>query len=350
MKTNHDGQLPRFIDSESILEDILSRPSRESIDILSKIRGDILILGVGGKIGPSLAKLVRNAIEESGVKKKVFAVSRFSRAEVKDELANLGIVTIKCDLLEENSIDTIPEIPNVIYMVGMKFGTEENEPLTWATNAYIPGVVAQKFKHSRIVIFSTGNVYPLVPITSGGALESHPPEPIGEYAQSCLGRERVFEYFCRKFGTKALFMRLNYAIDLRYGVILDVALKVFHGIPIDLRMGYVNVIWQGDVNNAAILGLAHCTNPPKVLNVTGPETISVRWLAKRFGVLFGREPTFENSESETALLSNASEYHRLSRSPKVSLETMISWIAHWVQIGGPTLNKPTHFDIRDGRF
>jgi len=338
------------IETEEELEEIISRPTPETVEAVSKLDGDLIILGAGGKIGPTLARLAKNAVEEAKVNKRVIAVSRFSNPEVKQRLNEAGIETIPCNLLEKEDVDKLPEASNVIYMVGRKFGTKRDEPLTWATNTYIPALVAQKFKHSRIVVFSTGNVYPLVPVSSGGATESCPPDPVGEYAQSCLGRERIFEYFCKKYGTKALFLRLNYAIDLRYGVLLDVAQKVFRGVPIDLRMGYVNVIWQGDVNNAAVRALTLCENPPRILNVTGPETVSIRWLATRFGEIFGKKPIFENEEMETALLSNASEYHRLFGYPKVSLKQMIEWVAHWILINGPTLNKPTHYEVRNGRF
>ncbi len=341
---------PSKIETESDLEEIMSRPAAETVETVSKLDGDIIILGAGGKIGPTLAKLAKNAIEEAKIDKRVIAVSRFSTPGVKRKLNDAGIETISCNLLDKEAVDRLPEASNVIYMVGRKFGTKGDEPLTWATNTYVPALVAQKFRRSRIVVFSTGNVYPLVPVSSGGATESHPPGPIGEYAQSCLGRERIFEYFCGKFGTEAVFLRLNYAIDLRYGVLLDVAQKVFRGIPIDLRMGYVNVIWQGDVNNAAIRAFTLCRNPPGILNVTGPETVSIRWLATCFGEIFGKEPVFENEEIETALLSNASEYHRLFGYPDVTLKQMIRWVAHWVLIGGPTLNKPTHYEVRDGRF
>ncbi len=341
---------PSKIETESVLEELISRPSPETVRAIQRIDGDIIILGAGGKIGPSLAILAKRAIEEAGVEKKVIAVSRFSASEIRQKLNKAGVEAIRCDLLERDEVNKLPEVSNVIYMVGRKFGTKGDEPLTWATNTYIPALIAQKFRNSRIVVFSTGNVYPLVPVSSGGATESDPPSPIGEYAQSCLGRERIFEYFCRKFGTKAIFLRLNYAIELRYGVLLDVASKVFRGEPIDLRMGYVNVIWQGDVNNVAIQSLTICQNPPKILNVTGPEIISIRWLATRFGEIFGKKPIFQNEEMETALLSNASEYHRIFGYPKVTLKQMIEWVAHWILIGGPTWNKPTHYDVRNGRF
>lgn len=341
---------PSKIETESELEEILSKPTPETVEAISQIEGDIIILGAGGKIGPSLARTAKNAIDKAGVDKKVIAVSRFSTPGLRQRLSEAGIETIPCNLLDWGEVEKLPDVSNVIYMVGRKFGTRGEEPLTWVTNIYVPALAAQKFRRSRIVVFSTGNVYPLVPVGSGGATESCPPDPVGEYAQSCLGRERIFEYFCGRFGTKALFFRLNYAIDLRYGVLLDVAQKVWRGEPIDLRMGYVNVIWQGDVNNAAIRALTLCRNPPGILNVTGPETVSIRWLAEVFGRIFRKKPAFENEESETALLSNASEYHRLFGYPRVPLKRMIEWVAHWVMIGGPTLNKPTHYEVRNGRF
>lgn len=341
---------PSKIGTESELEEIMSKPTPETVEAISRIDGDIIILGAGGKIGPSLARTAKNAIDEARVDKRVVAVSRFSTPELRRRLSEAGIETLACNLLDSEEVNKLPEVPNVIYMVGRKFGTKGDEPMTWVTNTYIPALVAQKFRRSRIVVFSTGNVYPLVPVGSGGATESCPLDPVGEYAQSCLGRERIFEYFCRRFGTKALFFRLNYAIDLRYGVLLDVAQKVWRGEPIDLRMGYVNVIWQGDVNNAAIRALTLCRNPPRILNVTGLETVSIRWLAESFGRIFGKKPIFENEEMETALLSNASEYHRLFGYPRVPLKRMIEWVAHWVLTGGPTLNKPTHYELRNGRF
>ncbi|MEM1602242.1 MAG: NAD(P)-dependent oxidoreductase [Candidatus Bathyarchaeia archaeon] len=345
-----DFVLPDRIDSEEELDEILSRPTPETIKDLSEIDGDIMILGVAGKIGPTLARLVKRAVDEAGLSKRVIGVSRFSDPTIADKLKRYSIEVIPCDLLDEDAFSSLPEASNVIFMVGRKFGTEEDKTLTWATNTYIPALVAKKFRRSRVVVFSTGNVYPLVKVSLRGADESTPPAPIGEYAQSCLGRERIFEYFCKKYGTKALFLRLNYAIDLRYGVLLDVAQRVFNGIPIDLRMGYVNVIWQGDVNNIAVRALKYCSNPPEILNVTGPEIIPVRWLAKQFGKIFNKDPIFEGEEAEDALLSDASKCHMLFGYPKVTLGHMIKWVAHWVLINGPTLGKPTHFEVRDGRF
>jgi len=253
--------LPGRVESEEELEEMLSRPTPETVKAVSRLDGDILILGVSGKIGPTLARLVKRAVEEGGLDKRVIGVSRFSTPGLREELERTGVETVSCDLLEEDEVEKLPEASNVIYMVGRKFGTEEDSSLTWAINTYIPAVVSRRFKKSRMVVFSTGNVYPLVPVSSGGADESTPPTPVGEYAQSCLGRERIFEYFSKKYGLKTLFLRLNYAIDLRYGVLLDLAKKVFEGLPIDLRMGYVNVIWQGDVNNIAVRSLELCSSP-----------------------------------------------------------------------------------------
>jgi len=342
--------LPSLIESEAELEEVLSRPMPETVKAVSRLEGDILILGVSGKIGPTLAMLVKRAIDEAGLSKRVVGASRFSNPGLRERLEKAGVETIPCDLLEEDEVERLPEVPNVIYMVGRKFGTEEDSSLTWAVNTVIPAIVSRRFRKSRIVVFSTGNVYPLVPVSSGGADESTPPDPVGEYAQSCLGRERVFEYFSKKYGLKTLFLRLNYAVELRYGVLLDVAQKVLEGSPIDLRMGYVNVIWQGDVNNIAVRALEVCKSPPEILNVTGPDIISVRWLAERFGAIFRKKPVFRNSEMEKALLSNASKCFRIFGYPAVALEQMIKWVAHWILIGGCTLNKPTHFEVVDGRF
>jgi nucleoside-diphosphate-sugar epimerase len=332
------------------LENRLSEPSEALINDIQKLDGDILILGVAGKMGPTLAKLAVNAVRQAGVDKKVIGVSRFSEKALQDDLEVHGIETISADLLNEQDLQGLPDVKNVIYMVGKKFGTQGNENLTWAMNSYLPGRVAEKFKHSRMVVFSSGNVYPLTPLSMGGADEKYPTGPIGEYAQSCLGRERVFEYFSYKFQIPMVQFRLNYAIDLRYGVLLEVAKAVKEGRAIDLRMGHANVIWQGDANEMAIRSLAVCDHPPRTLNVTGPETVSIRWLAERFAERFGLEPNFIHEEQHTALLSNASQAHQLFGYPKVSLRNMIDWTAEWLLVGGSTLNKPSHFQEREGNF
>ncbi len=339
-----------MIKTESQLESYLSEPTDEVIAALAALEGDVLILGVGGKMGPTLAKQAKRAINCAGITKRVIGVSRFSTSSVKEKLQAAGIETIAADLLSENSLKNLPNIENVILMAGRKFGSIGNESLTWAMNGYMPGRVADKFRNSRLVIFSTGNVYPLTPVSYGGATENSPIAPIGEYAQSCLSRERICTYFSSQFGTPMAVLRLNYAIDLRYGILLDIAEKVYAEEPISLEMGNVNVIWQGDANAVALRAFAHCQSPPLILNVTGPETVSVRYLASCFGTLFNKSPRFEGEEAETALLSNASQCHQLFGYPRVSLGQMIEWVGEWVRIGGTTLHKPTHFEVRDGKF
>ena len=339
-----------LIKTETQLESYLSEPTDEVIAAIAALEGDILILGAGGKMGPTLAKQAKRAIARAGITKNVIGVSRFSTPGVQENLQKTGIKTIAADLLSENSLQNLPDTQNVILMAGRKFGSTHNESLTWAMNSYMPGRVAKKFRNSRLVVFSTGNVYPLTPVSHGGATENSPVAPIGEYAQSCLSRERICTYFSSQFGTPMIILRLNYAIDLRYGILLDIAEKVYAEEPIHLEMGSVNVIWQGDANAIALRAFAHCQSPPLVLNVTGPETISVRYLASCFGALFKKSPRFESEESATALLSNASRCHQLFGYPRVSLGQMIEWVAEWVQVDGTTLRKPTYFEVRDGKF
>lgn len=340
----------RYIENSEQLEEVMSRPTPEVVEAMGEIAGDLLILGVGGKMGPTLAKLAKRAIDESGSSKRVIGVSRFSTPDLQADLNQAGIETIPCDLLNETELQGLPEVPNVIFMAGRKFGSTGNEPLTWAMNTYLPGRVAEKYRNSRIVVFSTGNVYPLTPISHGGATETNPVAPIGEYAQSCLGRERVFEHASNQFGTPLAILRLNYAIDLRYGILLDIAEKVYHEKPVDVTMGAVNVIWQGDANAVVLRTLLHCQSPPMLLNLTGPEIVSIRWLATRFGEIFGKSLVFEGIEADTALLNNAARCHQLFGYPRISLEQMVQWVAHWVEIGEMTLGKPTKFEVRDGKF
>ena len=339
-----------MIKTEAQLESYLSEPTDEVIAVLAALEGDVLILGVGGKMGPTLAKQAKRAIDGAGISKRVIAVSRFSTPGGQEDLQESGVETIAADLLSEGSLQNLPNTENVILMAGRKFGSTDNENLTWAMNGYMPGRVADKFRNSRLVVFSTGNVYPLTPISHGGATELSRVAPIGEYAQSCLSRERICTYFSSQFGTPMAILRLNYAIDLRYGILLDIAEKVYAEEPISLEMGNVNVIWQGDANAVALRAFARCQSPPLILNVTGPETVSVRYLASCFGTLFNKSPHFEGEEAETALLSNASRCHQFFGYPRVSLGQMIEWIAEWVRIGGKTLHKPTHFEVRDGKF
>ncbi len=331
-------------------EQELLRPSEALVADMKKLKGDIIFLGVAGKMGPSMAKLAREATELAGVKRRIIGVSRFSDPSAKDELKSYGVETIAADLLNEEDLEALPDAPNVIYLAGQKFGTTGKEPFTWAMNAYLPGRVAERYKQSRIVAFSTGNVYPFTPVTSGGAAEDDPTGPVGEYGQSCLGRERIFQYFSMKYDIPTLIYRLNYAIDLRYGVLLEIAQSVAEERPIDLTMGFVNVIWQGDANEIAIRALHHCDVPARLLNVTGPETISVKWLAEKFGAIMNKKPEFVGQPAPTALLSNASLSHQLFGYPRVTLRQMIELIAVWVLEGGETLNKPTHFQEREGKY
>ncbi|MBS1735465.1 MAG: epimerase [Bacteroidetes bacterium] len=325
-------------------------PSEDLIADISKLDGDILILGAGGKMGPALAKLARQAIVKAGISKKIIAISRFSEPVLEEELNREGIETICVDLLGDRQLQALPDVKNVLYLAGTKFGTAGNESFTWAMNTYLPGRVAEKYKKSNIVVFSSGNTYHLTPVTLGGATEERMPQPVGEYAQSCLGRERIFQYFSLKYNTPILIYRLNYANDVSYGVLLEIARSVKESKPVDLSMGHVNVIWQGDANEVALRSLLHCSVPSKILNVTGPETLSVRWLAEEFGKMFGETPQFVNEEKATALLSNAAESFRLFGYPKVPLKQIMELLMEWINQGGRTISKLTHFQERQGQF
>lgn len=334
----------------ALLEQELFKPSDALLSDIKDLEGDIIFLGVGGKMGPSMAKLAKIAVDRVGVKKRIIGVSRFTDKEAQVVLENDGIETIAADLLNERELAALPDAANVMYLAGTKFGTTGKEAFTWAMNAYLPGRVAERFRGSKIVAFSTGNVYPYSEVTSGGTSEEHAPAPVGEYAQSCLGRERIFQYFSEKYRIPTLIYRLNYAIDLRYGVILEIAKSVIEGRPIDLTTGNVNVIWQGDANEIALRCFRHCDVPAKLLNVTGPETISVKWLAEQVGLLVQKSPIFINEIQPTALLNNASQCHQLFGYPRVTLRQMIELTVNWLQGGGKTINKPTHFQERKGQY
>ena len=336
-------------DSNKLYESLLL-PSETLVSDIAGLKGDILILGVGGKMGPALARLAKQAIDRAGVKKRIMGASRFSEAGLQDELNGLGIETYEADLLQDDQLNSLPEAENVLYLAGTKFGTTGKESFTWAMNSYLPGRVAQKYKNSKIVVFSTGNVYPLTPVLMGGADENLTLQPVGEYAQSCLGRERLFQYYSSLYNTPILIYRLNYANDVTYGVLLEIARSVKEKKPVDLSMGHVNVIWQGDANEIALRALHHCAVPSKILNVAGPETTPVRWIAKEFGKLFGQPPEFVDEEQDTALLSNAAESFRLFGYPKVPLKKMMELIVEWINEGGKIINKPTHFQERTGQF
>jgi len=333
------------------LEDHLSRPCDADASAMAALHGDLLILGVGGKMGPSLARLARRAADVAKTRQRIVAVARFTNQDLPAELSALGIETIACDLLEPGALIRLPEIPNVIFMAARKFGSSGAEHLTWAMNTYLPALVAERYRNSRIVAFSTGNVYPLRSVSQGGAIESTPVGPIGEYAQSALGRERMFEYASMRWGIRVAILRLNYAVELRYGVLLDIGRAVFEHRPISLSMPFVNVVWQRDANSWCLRSFAHCQSPPFVLNITGPETLSVRDLAMQFGKHFGVEPTFLNDgDGSTALLSDAGQANHFFGPPTATPPEMIEWIADWIREDRVTFNKPTHFQTRDGKF
>lgn len=336
----------RFADVEQ-LDDFLAQPNQALINDLATLDGDILILGVAGKMGPTLARLARNAAPE----KRIIGVARFSEPSLREQLDSFGIETIAADLLDKEQVAALPKAKNVIFMAGRKFGSSGNQALTWAMNVHSPAIVAETFRESRIVAFSTGNIYPLVDVMHQGALETTTPGPRGEYAQSCLGRERLFEYFSGLYGTPGRLFRLNYAIDLRYGVLFDLASRVKAGVPIELSlMGHVNVIWQGDANAQALRSLLHCTSPTTPINISGPETLSVRWLVQEFAARLGVEPKLVGEEPATAWLTNSAEATRLFGYPTVPLATMLDWVADWVARDGLSFNKPTKYEVRDGGF
>lgn len=348
--SNEPGGLPDTIRDAEQLDSLLSEPTPALIQSLAKRPGDILVLGAAGKMGPSLARMARRASDAAGTQRRIIAVSRFQTADSESELRRHGIETIRCDLLEPSELDALPEAPNVVFMAGMKFGSTGAEPLTWAMNSFLPGMVCRKFWKSRIVAFGTGNVYPLSPLGLGGSVESDPPGPTGEYAMSCLGRERILQHFSNVLQIPVVILRLNYAIALRYGVLVDIARKVWLNEPVSLAMGAVNVIWQGDANAMALQAFDIAASPAVLLNLTGPEQISVRRVAMQFAERMGRAPKFESEEAPTALLNNAQRCHGLFGYPRISLDRMIDWIADWVRRDGDSLGKPTHFEARDGRF
>jgi nucleoside-diphosphate-sugar epimerase len=338
--------LPNTISDIAALDDLLCRPSQALIDDLKKVDGDIMILGVAGKMGPTLAGLAKAASPD----RRVIGVARFSEPGVETWLKARGIETIHCDLLDETAIKALPKAQNIIFMAGRKFGAEGDLSLTWAMNAHVPALVAQAFSNSRIVAFSTGCVYPFVPLDGKGADEDLAPNPPGEYAQSCVGRERMFEYFSRQFSTPGRLFRLNYAIDMRYGVLHDIASKVLQGKPIDVSLGHVNFIWQGDASAQALRCLAYCDTPTSPINVSGHEILAVRDLAQKFGALLGREPVIVGKEEPTAWLTNTSQAVKLLGLPVVDTAQLIAWTADWVARSMPSLGKPTKYEVRDGRY
>ena len=336
--------------TEEKLDQLLSEPSDALVEDIKKIKGDIMVLGAGGKMGPTLCVLAKNAIEKAGIEKRVIAVSRFTDPFATELLHKQGVETISCDLLNHEQLNALPEVENVIYMAGRKFGTDGSEWQTWAMNATLPAFVAEKFQKSNIVVFSSGNIYPIVPLSSGGCTEKDKVGPIGEYAMSCLARERAFEYAANHYGTKVFMYRLNFAVDLRYGVLYDMAEKIMSGTPIDISTPVLNCIWQGSANEIAIRGLLHAEAPAKIMNVTGPETVSIQKAAKMLGEYLDKEPIFVNEPGTDAYINDASLAMETFGYPAVSIKTLIRWQAEWILDGGRSLGKPTHFEERKGSY
>ncbi len=335
--------------SESELEDRLSEPTEAVVDVMARLTGDIMFLGIAGKMGPSMAQMARRASLVAGVSRRIIGVARFTDGG-ESALQSHGIETIRCDLLNPDDVARLPEVPNIVYLAGRKFGSTGDEPLTWAMNCVVPTIVCQRFASSRIVSLSTGNVYGLVPVSNAASRESDLPSPVGEYAMSCLGRERLFTYFSNSQGIPMSLIRLNYACDLRYGVLVDLARSVWEGRPVDLRMGYFNTIWQGDANAQCLAALERAAAPAWVVNVTGSEVLSVRAVCEHFARMMSRRVEFVGTEEPTALLSDCSLSLRAWGPTSVTTDTLIEWVAEWTMFGGRSLGKPTHFESRDGKF
>ena len=343
--------LPSRFQDVDHLEEVMTEPTPGLVADLARIDGDLMVLGVGGKMGPTLARMARRAAPH----KRVIGVARFSDPAAREALQSHGVECISCDLLDRAAVERLPNVgdgvKNIVYMAGHKFGAAGNPSMTWMMNVGVPAMVAETFRQARIVTFSTACVYPFVPVDGPGADEAVPAvPPPGDYAWSCVGRERMFEHGSRRWGTPGRLVRLSYAIDMRYGVLHDVAQAVFHGRPLDVTMGHADVIWQGDANEQSLRLLAHCTSPATPINVTGPQHVSVRWLAGEFAKRFGRQAMLTGQEAPTAWLIDTREAQQLFGAPRVPLATMIDWAADWVAQGGASLNKPTHFSTRDGKY
>jgi nucleoside-diphosphate-sugar epimerase len=342
--------LPEIIESEEQLDDVLTRPQPARVEAIRQMKSPLVVLGASGKMGPSLCVLARRAAEAARHPLKVIAASRFSDTRAREWLERHGVETVGCDLLERRSLESMPDSTNVIYLVGLKFGTQQNPALTWAVNTLAPTHVSERYPAARLVALSTGNVYPFVPRAGGGATEDTCPAPLGEYAGAALARERIFEYHSRRQNSLVVLLRLNYAVELRYGVLIDIAQKVWRNETIDLSAGYLNCLWQGDANDMILRSLPLASSPPALFNLTGPEVLSVRQLAGQFGELMGKRPQFAGTEAATALLSDSSRLCSRLGPPPTPIEVVVRWVSHWVANSGPTLGKPTHFEVRTGEF
>jgi nucleoside-diphosphate-sugar epimerase len=346
MKESTMKTKPDKFESVPQLEEFMSTPSDALVEYFKGLEGDIMIIGAAGKIGPTMAMMARKAADKAGVQKEVCAVD----VQPLRVLEGKGILTLQCDLLDRKAVVQIPQVENVVFMAGRKFGSSGSEWLTWAMNAMVPHNVAEVCRNSRIAVFSTGCVYPVVDVYTGGSVETDQPCPIGEYAMSCLGRERVFDYYAAERGTRVVQIRLNYALEMRYGVLVDIATKVYHDEPVDVTTGFMNGIWQGDCCDQVLRSFAYAASPSSILNITGPELISVRWVATRFGQLFGKQARIVGQENGKAYLSNASKANSLFGNPSVPIGRVIEWTADWIQRGGENIGKPTHFETQDGKY
>ncbi len=338
--------MPGKFESVRQLEEFMSTPSDSLVEYFRALKGDIMIIGAGGKIGPTMATMARRAADAAGVKKRVFAVDVVPLTS----LGERGIEPVQCDLLDRKAVGKLPQAENIVFMAGRKFGSSGSEWITWAMNVMVPHNVAEVCGNSRVAVFSTGCVYPVVDVSTGGSVETDPPEPIGEYAISCLGRERVFDYYAAEKGAKVVLIRLNYSLEMRYGVLVDIATKVFRGEPVDVTTGYMNGIWQGDCCDQVLRSFQYAASPSSILNVTGPELVSVRWIATRFGQLFGKQARIAGQENGRAYLSNAAKANALFGNPSVPIGKIMEWVADWIQRGGENLGKPTHFETQDGNY
>jgi len=350
LKAAEGKELPEAIRDEQELEEVLTRPGKELVEFIKSVSSPLLILGAGGKMGPTLAALAKRAAGEAGHALDVVAVSTFSNRSARKWLQQRGVKTISADLLEGQEIKKLPEARDIIYMVGLKFGTAQNPAATWAANTIVPARICERFPKSRMVALSTGNVYPLSKVSRGGSVETDPLTPLGEYANAAVARERIFEFHSQANGTQIALVRLFYGVELRYGVPVDIARKVNRGEAVSLENGVFNCIWQGDANEMILRALALAKTPPSIWNLCRSEIFSVREIAMRLGTLLGRKPIFSGRERETALVGNASKVCKALGTPKVPMEKLLRWTAHWVKTGGRSLEKPTHFEVRDGKY
>jgi nucleoside-diphosphate-sugar epimerase len=351
--------LPDNIETEEALDEILTRPRPALVEFIRTIQSPLLLLGAGGKMGPTLAVLARRTADLAGRPLEIVAASRFSNSGARRWLEERGVRTLACDLMDPESWKRLPDAKDIVYLLGQKFGTTQNPALTWAINSLPPAYACARYPGSRMVVLSSGSIYPLTPVQNGGADESESLTPLGEYANACVARERIFEYFSHPLDcwfdpapnhTRVALIRLFYAVELRYGVLVDLALKIYSGQPVDLAMGYFNCIWQGDANEMILRSLALAEAPPVPYNLSGQQPQAVRQIADRFGEIFGKAPLFTGSEADTALLGNSARIYARLGEAATPLDAVVSWIAHWIQHGGRLLGKPTHFEVRDGRY